>query len=278
MEGLSITNEQLAASLGGPQISRVRQYFVSGGKDAYEPDRIVAEAVTVVYPHARHAAVASRSFHRQAIETLARDGVRQFLDIGAGYEPLVHLVAQAAARVQPQDQEANPATTVYADVDAIVLAHGRAMSSDAHTCWIDVDLTDPDRMLSRAACASLNLNEPVAVSLIGVVEHIYDYELTVKAIRALMDGLAEGSALVMTHAAGDLDPLVMRQAVAAYAKHGLVFRPRTHDDIGRYFASLMLEAPGVVAAHRWAPDTAIRLGKVTDADLSCWAAVGRKRT
>ncbi|MFI7189976.1 SAM-dependent methyltransferase [Nocardia nova] len=271
-----MTNEKLAASLESPQISRIRQYLVTGGKDAYERDRIVAEAVAEVYPHARHAAVASRSFHRQATQALADAGIRQFLDIGAGYEPPVHPVAQAAAREQPQDCDIDSARTVYADIDAIVLAHGRAMNADEHTRWINADFTDPELLLTRASAALLDLGKPVAVSLVGLVEHIHDYEVTVKTVRALMDGLAEGSALVMTHAAGDLNLPVMHEAVAAYAQHGIVYRPRTRDEVGQYFADLTLEDPGIVAPHKWAPDKAVGLGKVTDEELSCWAAVGWK--
>ncbi|MFF0457306.1 SAM-dependent methyltransferase [Nocardia africana] len=280
MDALSMSDEQLAASLESPQISRVRHYFATGGKDAYERDRIVADAVTQVYPHARHAAFASRSFHRQAIETLAYGGMRQFLDIGAGYGPSVHLAAQAvahdAARPRANDHDIDPALTVYADIDAIVLAHGRALSSDAHTRWINADFTDPTLILTRAS-TMLDLSKPVALSLVGMVEHIPDYEESVKTVRALMERLAAGSALVMTHAASDLNPPVMQEAVAAYAHHGIVYRPRTRTDFARYFTNLALEAPGIVAPHKWVPASAIALGKVTDEELSCWAAVGRKR-
>ena len=279
--GVSMTNEQLTTSLESPQISRIRQYFVTGGKDAYERDRIVADAVTGVYPHARHAAVASRSFHRQATEALADAGIRQFIDIGAGYAPPVHMVAQsvaeAAAGPQGKDRDIDSARTVYADTDAIVLAHGRAMSTDEHTRWINADVTDPELLLTRASAALLDLAKPVAVSLVGLVEHIRDLEVTVKTVRALMVGLAEGSALVMTHAASDLNPLVMQDAVAAYAQHGIVYRPRTRDEVGQYFVDLTLEAPGIVAPHEWASDKVAVLGKVTEEELSCWAAVGWKR-
>lgn len=152
--------------------------------------------MTKADPCARLAAVASRAFQCRAIEAILCCGIRQFLDVGAGYEPVVHRVAHSGSRGNTID----PALTVYADVDPVVLAHGRALSTDAYTQWIEADFTDPDLLLTRASAALLDLREPIALSLIGLVEHIHDYEVTVKAVHRLMDRLAVGSALVMTHA------------------------------------------------------------------------------
>lgn len=220
-------DQQLAASLESPQISRIRQYFLAGGKDSYERDRFAAAAVTKADPRARLAAVTSRAFQCRAIEAMLCCGIRQFLDVGAGYGPVVHRVAQTGSR--------------------------------------------GNLLLTRASAALLDLRKPIALSLIGLVEHIHDYEVTVKAVHRLMDRLVEGSVLVMTHAARELDPLAMRAAVVAYARHGIVYRPRTHDEIAHYFAGLTLEDPSIRP-----PQAPHNVGRMTGKELSCWVALGRK--
>ena len=261
-------DERLARCLAYAQPARVRQ-FLLGGKEVFESDRALCAALIEAHPYAQHAAAAARAFHRRVTDALAAGGIGQFLDIGAGYEPCVHTVAQAR----------NPhARTVYADMDPIVLAHGRAQDSDEKTRWIDVDLTDPDAVLTLASeDGLLDLSEPVALSLVAVLEHIAGDELAAGAIRELTAGLTSGSALIVTHAAADIDALRMEQAATAYGKHGLTYRPRTYDRIAEYFTDFELESPGIAGPHQWMQGLRAGLERITDGDLCCYAAVGWKR-
>ncbi|MEU6563269.1 SAM-dependent methyltransferase [Nocardia nova] len=261
-------DERLARCLAYAQPARVRQ-FLLGGKEVFESDRALCAALIEAHPHARYAAAVARAFHRWATDALAGVGVGQFLDIGAGYEPCVHRIAQAR----------NPAArTVYADMDPIVLAHGRAQDSDEKTRWIDVDLTDPDAVLTLASeDGLLDLSEPVALSLVGVLEHIGGDELAAGAIRELTAGLTSGSALIVTHAAADIDPVRMEQAAIAYSEHGLTYRPRAYDRIAEYFTDFELESPGIVGPHQWMRSPHAGLERITDEDICCYAAIGWKK-
>src|ERR1700735_3861943 len=102
-----------------PSPARMYTYFL-GGKDNYPADREAAEEVLAVTPDARLFARTNRAFLRRAVRYLAADGMRQFVDIGAGL-PTQENVHEVAQGVTPE------ARVVYVDNDPVVLAHGRAM-------------------------------------------------------------------------------------------------------------------------------------------------------
>ena len=259
--------ERLAASLDHPHIARIRALLL-GGKDAYRHDRHVAQALVKTWPTACHSAMACRNFHRQTTDMLAATGINQFLDIGAGFEPIVHSVAQARN---------STARTVYADIDPIVLAHGRALSSDDYTHWIDGDITNPDLALQRSAAAGLDLKQPIALSIVAAAEHIGSHSIAADPLRTLTAELAVGSALVMTQACFDGMSGQTHQAAAVYDHHGITFHPCTLDEFSHYFEGLTLDEPGVGPPHRWASTTCLTLSNsISDEDISCWGAVGRK--
>jgi hypothetical protein len=77
---------------------------------------------------------ANRALLRRAVTHLARDGVRQFLDLGAGL-PTKDNVHDIAQRVHPD------ARTVYVDHDSIVILHARALLvRDEQTAAVQADL------------------------------------------------------------------------------------------------------------------------------------------
>ena len=127
--------------------ARVYDYWL-GGKDHFEPDRIVAEEVIAVRPTIIRDIRANRAFLGRAVRFLASEaGIRQFLDIGTGLptSPNVHEVAQSAA---PESR------IVYVDNDPIVLAHARALltSTPEGACaYLDADLKDTGKILQEAA-------------------------------------------------------------------------------------------------------------------------------
>src|SRR5262245_50996306 len=66
-----------------PNAARVYNYLL-GGKDNYEVDQMVAQRMLAVDPGTRRLAWFSRRFGLRGVEMAAHQGVRQFLDIGAG--------------------------------------------------------------------------------------------------------------------------------------------------------------------------------------------------
>ena len=100
--------------------ARVYDVFL-GGKDHYLVDRAAAAAALEHQPRAFLTARHNRDFLRRAVGTLVeKEGVRQFLDIGAGL-PTQNNVHQIAQAIAPESR------VVYVDNDPIVLTHARAL-------------------------------------------------------------------------------------------------------------------------------------------------------
>ncbi|MFJ1456205.1 SAM-dependent methyltransferase [Nocardia sp. N2S4-5] len=249
-----------------PHIARMYDYYL-GGKDHYQVDAEAAEKVLEALPEVRVAAQANRGFIHRATRYLAGEaGVRQFLDIGTGIptEPNLHQIAQ---------EQAPDARVVYVDNDPIVLAHARALmvgTREGRTDYIQADATEPEAILAAAA-RTLDFSQPVGLSLIALLNFVPGaYEVTA----TLVDALAPGSYLAMTHLTADFDPEGVGATVKVYTERGLYCHPRDKAEIGRFFDGMELVEPGVVPIHRWrAP---VEPPKTMDVKVPGYAAVARK--
>jgi S-adenosyl methyltransferase len=161
--------------------ARMWNYYL-GGKDNYQIDRDVAEAVLAIYPGYGVKARTCRYFLLRAVRFLAvAEGVRQFLDIGTGL-PTAENTHEVAQRFAPE------ARIVYVDNDPLVLAHARSLltsSPEGVTRFVDADLRDPDRILEEARLW-LDFEAPIALLLLGVLGHIPDYEQARSIVRRLL--------------------------------------------------------------------------------------------
>jgi len=66
-----------------PSAARIYDFFL-GGKENFAVDRAVAQKLLELSPNIKESARANRRFLVRAVEYLADQGIRQFLDIGAG--------------------------------------------------------------------------------------------------------------------------------------------------------------------------------------------------
>jgi hypothetical protein len=243
-----------------------------GGKDHYPADQKAAENALAVFPNLRTTARENRAFLRRATAYLTRAGFRQFLDIGTGMptSPNLHEIAQAIAP---------DARIVYVDNDKLVLAHARALltsSKQGRTAYIDADIRDPSVILRAPELRdTLDLDQPVVLSLVAVAHFLTDADAPYSVVAELLAGLPAGSALMLSHITADHDPTAMAELVATYQAAGIPVQARGYTEIGRFFGGLHLVAPGVTSCHRWHPDgTTTAELTPTDADVSCYAAVG----
>jgi hypothetical protein len=243
-----------------------------GGKDNYAADRNAVDKVLQVFPHAPEMARTNRAFMRRVTRWLADRGIRQFLDIGTGIptEPNLHQIAQEIA----------PASrVVYVDNDPIVLTHARALmtgTSEGRTAYIDADAADPAAILRAPDLRdTFDLTEPIGVSLLALLHFIPDDRAPYQIVSTLMDAVAPGSYLVMSHATADFDPESIAKAVRVYQQNGLTPQVRSHREFARFFDGLDMIEPGIVPPHRWHPDS-IEPAAGKDARVSFYAAVGRK--
>jgi SAM-dependent methyltransferase len=256
-----------------PHPARLYDYYLSG-KDNFEVDRAYAAQVEQVFPSVGQAARVNRGFMNRATRWLVGEaGIRQFLDIGTGIptEPNLHQVAQRVA----QD-----ARVVYVDNDPLVLAHARALLTGTpagRTAYVDADITTPDAILTAADLrATLDLDRPLAISLIALLHFIPDDRHPREIVAHLMDAVPSGSFLVLSHATTDFDPATFAEIERIYREGGMAAQFRTRIEFADFFTGLELVDPGIVVPHRWRPDDTHTGGSEMDAQISFYAAVARK--
>ena len=257
--------------LGPPGTARIYNALL-GGEDHYAGDRDMADQVMAVFPTAGTAARANRAFVQRSTRWLAAEaGIRQFLDIGTGVpaSPNIHEIAQAVA---PECR------VVYVDHDPVVLAHAHALlgsTPEGRTAFVLADATDPGGILADSCLTvTLDLSRPVAVSLNALLHFIDDGQDPQGIVRRLMEPMAPGSYLVVTHGTDAFDTDIPRRVSRIYCRAGLPATYRDREQITRLFDGLELVEPGIVPPHRWRPEPGAELP--ADTDVLMYAGVGRK--
>ena len=128
------------------------------------------------------------------VRYLARSGVTQFLDLGAGI-PAAGAAHEIAHQVTPG------ARVVYVDHDPVVLAHARALQSrDPRTVTVAADLRDPACLLGDATIqAHLDFDRPIAVLFVAVLHFLAAAEDPGGIVAAFREVLPPGSYVAITH-------------------------------------------------------------------------------
>ncbi len=206
-----------------PSVARAYDYLVGGGA-SFAADQALAERLTALYPRLKEILFSSRLQVADAVAHIARQGVDQYLDIGAGLPtaPSVHQTARAllpAARV------------AYIDRDPVVVTHGAALVP-AGVRYAGGDLTEPEALL--AALTFIDLSRPACLVLALVLQAIEPG--TARAVvGVLVKALAPGSYLTVTVGAGDAGRLPDSVWPAGV----------TEADLASFFGGLDLLAPGI---------------------------------
>jgi hypothetical protein len=248
--------------------ARIYDYWL-GGKDNYAADREAAQQAIAANPGIVFDVRANRAFLARAVSYLAAEcGIRQFLDLGTGL-PTARNTHEVAQSVAPDSR------IVYVDSDPIVLTHARALltsTPEGATAYLDADLRQLDQVL-EAAVQTLDFSQPVAVMMLIVLHLIPDSDDPYGIVARLMDSLAPGSYLVITHPASDIKPAAIaemtRRINARLGPARGTMRDRS--EITRFFEGLELLEPGVVQPQRWRPDDS-----VSDVEVTAWCGVARK--
>ena len=252
-----------------PHSARVWNYWL-GGKDNYPPDRAVGEQLKAMLPDAVVSARADREFLERVVTTLVDDlGITQFLDIGTGL-PTANNTHEVAQAVDPACR------IVYVDNDPLVLTHARALLTSAPegvTDYLHADVHDPEKILAQVE-PTLDLDRPVALMLLGILNYVIDADQAASIVRTLLDAVPSGSYLVIAHPTADFDPEGMAQLLQVWNQaNPAPMRARTRQEVADLLAGLELLEPGVVSCARWRP----RAGTLfADRDVSQIAGVARK--
>ncbi|MFI8961775.1 SAM-dependent methyltransferase [Streptomyces sp. NPDC053493] len=254
-----------------PSVSRMYDFYL-GGSHNFEVDREAARKAMEFLPGLPKIMQANRAFMRRAVRHAVADGVTQFLDIGSGIPTFgnVHEIAQAAT---------DEARVVYVDHDPVAVAHSRAvLDGDDRSAVVAADLRKPREILhSREVAELLDLDRPVALLLVAVLHFLEDDDEPADAVAELLDALAPGSLLVLTHAAHEGIPATEDRTGGVVDVYRDIRNPlvmRSRDEIARFFDGTELLEPGLVPMPLWRPDSPDE--EEDPYAFSGFAGVGRK--
>jgi SAM-dependent methyltransferase len=241
MSGMSGDSRFGGLDADTPNIARVYNFYL-GGKDNFAADRELAARIAAIAPDWVQACRDNRQFVGRAVTWAASQGIRQFLDLGAGLptHPAVHAVAR---EIIPD------ARVCYVDNDPVVAAHARALlTKPAGVDVAEADLSDPAQVLEHPRVTSvIDLSQPVCV-LLAMIVHFYDPATARELTQEYASRLAPGSALAISCGRND-DPAMwqrMRESYTAATTYN-----HTRDELRSFFGTLQLVPPGLALAGAW---------------------------
>jgi O-methyltransferase involved in polyketide biosynthesis len=254
-----------------PHPVRVYNYWL-GGKDHYGVDRELGDAMAVELPGLTAMARAHHRFMERAVRHVVGEaGLAQLVLLGAGL-PTTYNLHQAAQEIDPS------ARVVYVDPDPVVAAHSRALlisDPKGSVTFVPGDVADPAALLEDPELtAALDLRTPVAVALSSTLMRHSD-QAARGILDALLERLAPGSHLILTHPTADFDPDAVSRALHVGRAAGFQQSTRSHAQVSAFFAGLDVVDPGVVPILEWRPE---ELGVQRDArKVHVLGGVARKR-
>ncbi|MFJ5120138.1 SAM-dependent methyltransferase [Kitasatospora sp. NPDC088548] len=253
-----------------PHPARMYDYYL-GGKDNFPADRAAAERALAANPEFRSTARANRAFLHRAVRTAAALGLDQFLDIGTGIPTAGH-THEIAQTVNPRSR------VVYVDNDPIVLTHARALMAGTplgRTAVLQADLRDPaDVLAATKAEHLLDFGRPVALVLAAVLHFLRDEDRPYEVVHTLLDALAPGSCLILSHGTADFIPAEVRDRVTGvYDRATAPLVGRSREQVQAFLDGLEVLDPGVVTVPLWRPDGAPGEGAER---VSMYGALARK--
>jgi hypothetical protein len=221
-----------------PSPARLYDYFL-GGTNNFPVDREAAEYLKARIPDVADALWANRGFHGRAAVWMARQGIRQFLDLGSGL-PTQNNTHESVHKVDPE------ARVVYVDNDPMVAAHaGALLAADGTTTVILADLREPEALLSHPDLVRLiNLAEPVGVLMTDVMHFVPDDEDPWGLVATYMAAVPSGSYLALSHGTDEnLPPSQTKATAETMAKSTASVHARSRAGVERFFEGLELVPP-----------------------------------
>lgn len=274
--------------LDHPSVARVYDYYL-GGTSNWAIDREFGERALAAYPFVRPAALANRQFLNRLVRYLAKAGVRQFVDVGAGIPTMgpTHVVA---------DSVAPDSRVVYVDNEPVAVAHSQILLDEngdpSRHVAINGDLRDPDGLWEKVeATGVIDFDEPVALLLIAVL-HVQQLDAQgvdqgPAIVARFRELLTPGSYLAISHGSSDGVSEDRARDMAAFAKmydqSNTPVRWRPRHEIDELFGDLELVEPGTTWTPLWHPDEYVELAPGVEMEFDSpedsvvWAGLARKR-
>jgi S-adenosyl methyltransferase len=251
-----VTGDESTLGLDPNRVAPGRLYdYLLGGKDNFAADRELGDRLVTATPHLRWIVRENRAFMERAVGYCAERGVRQFLDLGCGL-PMPVNVQDIARRVDPTCR------VVYVDNDPMVVAHAQALLANGTTGVVAIreDVRRPAAILRHDDVRRLiDFARPVAVVLTAVLHTFTDLDDPAGVVARIMDGVASGSHLVLSHPTHDVLTEEAARARELYQNTPTPLVTRSKDEIAALFAGLELVEPGLVSTSEWRAEQEVDL-------------------
>ncbi|GAA0609522.1 SAM-dependent methyltransferase [Kutzneria viridogrisea] len=239
--------------------ARMYDYYL-GGAHNFAVDRQRAAEVLAVLPQARVFARQNRAFLRRAVRYFVAQGIRQFLDLGAGL-PSAGTVHQIAQAIAPECR------VVYVDNEPTAVAHGQLLlAGNPLAACVQADITQPEQVLKHLETRRLlDFDQPLGVLLCAVLHFVPDERDPAGVVRAYREVLAPGSMLALSHATATDYPDQLAEVVNTYRATQNQAYLRTRAEVTGLVASFEhLVWPGVVYTPEWRPEHVADIGDPTE--------------
>jgi len=282
----------MGVDLDRPSVARVYDYYL-GGTANWAIDRQFGDQILTRVPLVRDMAIANRQFLNRAVRYLVRQGVHQFLDIGAGVPTAgnTHQVADELAREEGRTPDAR---VVYVDNEPVAVAHAEVLldqeGDDRRHAVIEADLRSPEDLWEKVVDTQvLNTEQPIALLLIAVL-HVQQTDksgtdIGPDAVVRLRGLLPDGSYLAISHATDDGVPLDIARGLAdikamydSSSSSNVVWR--RHGDVEALLGDFEVVAPGWSWTSEWHPELSSASAPVISLPApnyaAVWAGVGKK--
>lgn len=215
-------------------------YYVNG-RFYREVDAEAARRVLELVPETHYIANANRGFGKRAVERMAREGVRQFLDIGAGL-PAQWCTHEVARKFHPE------AAVVYIDYDQQVVDYSNEilrLDGITNVIYVQGDIRDPDSILGNPKVRSvIDFTRPVGQLHAAVWHFVADDENPPDLIRQYIDAVPTGSFLGLSHITSDgQDKAKVQRFLDVYSRSSASVHFRTREQIAELFVGLEFLPP-----------------------------------
>ncbi len=262
--------------IGKPSPARIYDYMLKGTHH-FDADADAAERILRVVPEIRDCAWSNRGFHQRAAAWIARQGVRQFLDIGSGL-PTVGNTHEVVRKVHPD------ARVVYVDNDPMVEVYsGAILDAAGQVGVLCADLRRPETILDHPLVREMiDPAEPTGLLMTAVLMFVADADNPWALVSRFTRAMGPGSYLSLSHLTDDAKPPVavdgFRRVFDNATEH-MHFRSRAA--IARFFDGLDIvppycgAIPSVTYSGLWGAEDV----QLADSDGSRWlyCAVARVR-
>lgn len=228
-----------------PNPARMYDYFL-GGYHNFEVDRQAADAALTFMPRIRTLAQANRAYVRRVVDFMLDEGVRQFMDIGAGIPTVGHIHQRA-------EERGLPVRVIYVDRDPIAIAHAEMLLADVETAAaIHADARQPQQILEHPHRKRLlDFGQPAGLLFISVLPFIADDGEVRALLRQFYERLAPGSYVCLSHSSVEYASDEMWRVVEMYKNTSDPAAPRHTAVIDSFFDGLELVEPGMTLAPLW---------------------------